>query len=197
MKIYIASSWSNPFLNDIVSILRDWNHQVHDFRANGGNPARRARWQPGQRYVLLASAIYPNQLPTPVRSPSRCRSPALRPARRPLRPRRTRYGSRPLYPGGAAGPRRHRAGLDAPGRGRCGEPGSRQGRGSSPRANSRMTWRMHWPWPGIPRHGGAPGTAITWNTPSAAATGGWLPPERGGNFRAGALAAGRPATATP
>ena len=37
MKIYIASSWSNPFLNDIVSILRDWNHQVHDFRANGGN----------------------------------------------------------------------------------------------------------------------------------------------------------------
>ena len=37
MKIYIASSWSNPFLDEIVSILNDQNHQVHDFRANGGN----------------------------------------------------------------------------------------------------------------------------------------------------------------
>ena len=35
MRIYLASSWSNLYLNDIVSILRDWNHQVHDFRANG------------------------------------------------------------------------------------------------------------------------------------------------------------------
>ena len=35
MKIYIASSWSNLYLNDIVSILRDRNHEVHDFRANG------------------------------------------------------------------------------------------------------------------------------------------------------------------
>ena len=37
MRIYLASSWSNPYLNDIVSILSDQNHQVHDFRANGGN----------------------------------------------------------------------------------------------------------------------------------------------------------------
>ena len=35
MKIYIASSWSNPYLNDIASILNDRNHQVHDFRATG------------------------------------------------------------------------------------------------------------------------------------------------------------------
>ena len=35
MKIYIASSWQNPYLDDIVSILNDRNHQVHDFRANG------------------------------------------------------------------------------------------------------------------------------------------------------------------
>ena len=35
MKIYIASSWSNPFLDDIVSILSDRNHEVHDFRTNG------------------------------------------------------------------------------------------------------------------------------------------------------------------
>ena len=35
MKIYIASSWSNPFLDAIVSILRDRNHEVHDFRATG------------------------------------------------------------------------------------------------------------------------------------------------------------------
>ena len=35
MKIYIASSWSNPYLDDIASILNDRNHQVHDFRANG------------------------------------------------------------------------------------------------------------------------------------------------------------------
>ena len=37
MKIYIASSWQNPYLDDIASILNDRNHQVHDFRANGGN----------------------------------------------------------------------------------------------------------------------------------------------------------------
>ena len=37
MKIYIASSWQNPYLDDIASILSDQNHQVHDFRANGGN----------------------------------------------------------------------------------------------------------------------------------------------------------------
>ena len=35
MKIYIASSWHNPYLNDIVSILNDRNHEVHDFRATG------------------------------------------------------------------------------------------------------------------------------------------------------------------
>ena len=35
MRIYLASSWSNPYLNDIVSILRDRDHEVHDFRANG------------------------------------------------------------------------------------------------------------------------------------------------------------------
>ena len=35
MKIYIASSWQNPYLDDIASILNDRNHQVHDFRANG------------------------------------------------------------------------------------------------------------------------------------------------------------------
>ena len=40
----------------------------------------------------------------------------------------TRHGSRPRYPGGA-GPRRHRAGLDAPGRGRRGHPGSARGGG--------------------------------------------------------------------
>ena len=39
MRIYLASSWSNLYLNDIVSILRDWNHQVHDFRANGATRA--------------------------------------------------------------------------------------------------------------------------------------------------------------
>ena len=32
MKIYIASSWQNPYFDDIVSILRDGNHEV---RANG------------------------------------------------------------------------------------------------------------------------------------------------------------------
>ena len=35
MKIYIASSWQNPYLDDIVSILNARNHEVHDFRANG------------------------------------------------------------------------------------------------------------------------------------------------------------------
>ena len=36
MKIYVASSWSNPYLNDIVSILSDRNHQVRDFRGAAG-----------------------------------------------------------------------------------------------------------------------------------------------------------------
>ena len=39
MKIYIASSWSNPYLDAIVSILRDRNHEVHDFRATGATGA--------------------------------------------------------------------------------------------------------------------------------------------------------------
>ena len=54
MKIYIASSWSNPFLDDIVSILRDRNHEVHDFRANGATrpappPFTRAAGSAGNR----------------------------------------------------------------------------------------------------------------------------------------------------
>ena len=148
MKIYIASSWSNPFLDEIVSILNDQNHQVHDFRANGGNRLGGPDGSLDSVMSYLASAIHPNQLPAPVRGPGRSRSPALRPALRPLRPRGNRHGSRPLDPG-RAGPRRHRAGLDAPWAWTPWSAWIR--RGNSLHANSRMTWRMHWPWPGIPR----------------------------------------------
>ncbi len=31
-KIYIASSWRNPFQPELVEILREWGHEVYDFR---------------------------------------------------------------------------------------------------------------------------------------------------------------------
>ena len=32
MKIYVASSWRNPYQQDVVSRLRDVGHEVYDFR---------------------------------------------------------------------------------------------------------------------------------------------------------------------
>lgn len=31
-RIYLASSWRNPFQPDLVGLLRDWGHAVYDFR---------------------------------------------------------------------------------------------------------------------------------------------------------------------
>ena len=31
-KIYLASSWRNPFQPQMVETLRDWGHEVYDFR---------------------------------------------------------------------------------------------------------------------------------------------------------------------
>jgi hypothetical protein len=31
-KIYVASSWRNPFQQEVVSILRDLGHEVYDFK---------------------------------------------------------------------------------------------------------------------------------------------------------------------
>lgn len=39
-KIYVASSWINVFQQDVVNILRDFGHEVYDFKnppyGNGG-----------------------------------------------------------------------------------------------------------------------------------------------------------------
>lgn len=39
-KIYVASSWRNPFQQEVVNILRDLGHEVYDFKnpphGNGG-----------------------------------------------------------------------------------------------------------------------------------------------------------------
>lgn len=35
MKIYLASSWKNPFYPDVLALLLAWGHEVYDFR----NPA--------------------------------------------------------------------------------------------------------------------------------------------------------------
>ena len=32
MKIYVASSWRNKFQPDVVQALREWGHEVYDFR---------------------------------------------------------------------------------------------------------------------------------------------------------------------
>ena len=144
MRIYLASSWSNLYLNDIVSILRDWNHQVHDFRANGAT-------RPAPPPFAGAAGSGGNQLEGPdgsldsvmsylhltsVQSRYQLQCAALvdaevllcAPALRSLRPRGTRHGSRPLDPGGV-GQRRQRAGLDGSGGGRRGGPGSARGGG--------------------------------------------------------------------
>ncbi len=31
-KIYLASSWRNPFQPELVELLREWGHEVYDFR---------------------------------------------------------------------------------------------------------------------------------------------------------------------
>lgn len=31
-KIYVASSWRNPFQQEVVNILRDLGHEVYDFK---------------------------------------------------------------------------------------------------------------------------------------------------------------------
>ena len=31
-KIYVASSWRNPYFPEIVKKLREWGHEVYDFR---------------------------------------------------------------------------------------------------------------------------------------------------------------------
>lgn len=35
MKIYVASSWRNKYLDDVFKALRATGHDVYDFRANG------------------------------------------------------------------------------------------------------------------------------------------------------------------
>lgn len=35
MKIYVASSWKNPMLNEVISSLRKSGHYVYDFRETG------------------------------------------------------------------------------------------------------------------------------------------------------------------
>lgn len=37
MKIYVASSWRNPFQQDVVKKLRELGHEVYDFKKPQGN----------------------------------------------------------------------------------------------------------------------------------------------------------------
>ena len=37
MKIYVASSWRNEHQPQVVALLRQWGHQVYDFREHGFN----------------------------------------------------------------------------------------------------------------------------------------------------------------
>lgn len=39
MKIYVASSWRNPYYADIIEFLRSNNHLVYDFRNPDGSPS--------------------------------------------------------------------------------------------------------------------------------------------------------------
>ena len=209
MKIYIASSWQNPYLDDIASILNDRNHQVHDFRANGST-------RPAAPPFPGAAGSAGNQLEGSDGSLDSVMS------RLHLTSTQTHYQLQCaalveaevllcVLPGGRSAhvelgmalglsipavlvndgsePDLMDLGVDA--------VVGLDPAGEFPSRNSRLTWRMLWPWPGIPRHGDAPGMAITSHTPSTAATRRLLPPERGGNFRHDALAAGSPATATP
>ena len=207
MKIYIASSWRNPYLNDIVSILRDRNHEVHDFRANGSTqPFPGAAGSAGNQlegpdggldsvmsYLHLTSTQTSYQRQCAALAEAEvllCVLPGGRSAHVELGMALGLSIPVVLLVHDGIEPDLMHLGVDA--------VVALDPAGEFPsHANSRLTWRMHWPWPGIPRHGGAPGTAISWNTPSPSATRRWLPPERGGNFRDGALAAGSPETATP
>ena len=36
-KIYVASSWRNQYFPDVVKILREYGHEVYDFRNHKGN----------------------------------------------------------------------------------------------------------------------------------------------------------------
>ena len=35
MKIYVASSWKNPYVSSILTLLRRLRHEVYDFKASG------------------------------------------------------------------------------------------------------------------------------------------------------------------
>lgn len=41
-KIYVASSWRNPYQPEVVAALRKAGHQVYDFRNPEDNPGGRS-----------------------------------------------------------------------------------------------------------------------------------------------------------
>jgi hypothetical protein len=54
LRIYVASSYSNPMLDDLLAAVRGGGHEVYDFRASGRGPTRifpaRESWTP-EAYV--------------------------------------------------------------------------------------------------------------------------------------------------
>ena len=197
MKIYIASSWSNPYLDDIASILNDRNHQVHDFRANGATRPAPPPLTDGSldsvmsflhlpsvqsRYQLQCAALVDAEILLCVLPCGRSAHVELGMALGLSIPAvLVNDGSEPdLMDLGVDAV----VGLDPPG---AGEFPSRKFQNdlADALALARDSQARD-----------APGMAITSNTPSPSATRRWLPPERGGHFRNGALAAGSPETAT-
>lgn len=47
MKIYLASSWRNPLQPSVVALLREFGHEVYDFRNPGGKKGFAWRDCPG------------------------------------------------------------------------------------------------------------------------------------------------------
>ena len=65
-KIYVASSWKNEIQPNIVKMLRDWGHEVYDFKEDNGfhwsdiDPAYK-EWTPQEYTTILSEDSYCQQ----------------------------------------------------------------------------------------------------------------------------------------
>ena len=64
-KVYVASSWRNPYQPDVVARLREAGHEVYDFRNPAENPGGfhwadgDARWQEGTAREYIGHRDHP------------------------------------------------------------------------------------------------------------------------------------------
>ena len=68
MKIYVASSWRNPFQSEVVTICRELGHVVYDFRnpAPGDNGFHWSEIDPNKDWKTWDTAEYLLALKHPV-----------------------------------------------------------------------------------------------------------------------------------